>query len=96
VYKRQDFEIKNLKFKVVFANNEEIKDYSASVHLIENSYMQITLTNFNNSLGTGLTVPFEVGHLNGRKLFLQFIVYTLGETGTKMFAYTWLIQKERA
>ncbi len=88
------FEVKNLKIKIVFENNPDIKDYEAKISLPEDrSCMTLTLINFNNSLGTGLTKPVEIGTINGSRLFLQFIVYRLGESDSRMISYTWLIQK---
>lgn len=87
------FEIETLKILIKFNKKEETKDYSVNTALIENNTcLQLTLNNFDNSLGTGLTEPFEIGNLNGGKLYLLFIVYALGESGTRQFSYTWLIK----
>ena len=88
------FEIKNLKIKIVFETNDEVDEFNARKEVVDNTCLKLTLTNFNNSLGTGLTSPMEVGRINSKKLFLQYIVYSLGDHRTKMFAYTWLTKKE--
>lgn len=89
------FEIDELKVLIKFDKKENTKDYSVNLALIENNTcLQLTLYNFNNSLGTGLTEPFEIGNMKGGKLFLQFIVYTLGESGTRLFSYSWLIKND--
>lgn len=89
------FEIKNLKVRIKFANDLENANYDAKISLIENNTcLLLTLVNFNNSLGTGLTNPVEIGTINGSRLYLQFVVYRLGESDTRMFSYTWLTRKE--
>ena len=88
------FEVKNLKVKMVFMNDPDNKNYDAKISLPgDRSCMIFTLINFNNSLGIGLTKPVEIGTINGTRLFLQFIVYRLGESDSRMVSYTWLIQK---
>lgn len=89
------FEIKNLKVRIKFENNPEDTNYAANINLIEgNTCLQITLVNFNNPMGTGLTNPVEIGMINGSRLFFQFVVYRLGESDTRMVSYTWLTRKE--
>lgn len=88
------FEVKNLRVKIVFKNDPENKSYDAKISLPEDrSCLLFTLTNFNNSLGTGLTRPVEIGTINDTRLFLQFMVYRLGESDSRMISYTWLIRK---
>lgn len=88
------FEVKNLKVKMMFSSNPEKKGYDAQISLTEDrSCMLLKLINFNNSMGTGLTKPVEIGTTNGSRLFLQFIVYRLGDSDSRMISYTWLIQK---
>lgn len=88
------FEIKNLKIKIKFENDPEDSNYKANITLENNTCLLITLVNFNNPLGTGLTNPVEIGTINGSHLYLQFIVYRLGESDTRMLSYTWLTKKE--
>ena len=89
------FEIKNLKVRIKFVSDPENANYDAKISLIENNTcLLLTLVNFNNSLGTGLTNPVEIGTINGSRLYLQFVVYRLGESDTRMFSYTWLTRKE--
>lgn len=49
--------------------------------------------NFNSSIGLGNVAPLVIGTLNGRELFLNYIVYSLSKNG-KSFQYTWLLGKE--
>ncbi len=89
------FEIKNLKVRIKFENNPEDTGYTANKNLIEgHTCLQITLVNFNNPMGIGLTNPMEIGMINGSRLFFQFVVYRLGESDTRMVSYTWLTRKD--
>jgi hypothetical protein len=36
----------------------------------------------------------QIGIINNRKLFLNFIVYTLGDKTQKSFQYTWYLGEE--
>lgn len=89
------FEIKNLKIKIKFVSDSENANYDVKISLIDNNAcLLLTLVNFNNSLGTGLTNPVEIGTINGSRLYLQFVVYQLGESDTRMLSYTWLTKRE--
>ena len=93
--KSVEFEIKMLRVRIQFEKDTENKTHKVNSSIIDNgTCFQITLINFDNSLGTGLTVPIEIGTINGEKIYLQFIVYALTEAGTKMLSYTWLTKKE--
>ena len=88
------FEIKNLQVRLKFETDSQNSSYNANLSLIDNdSCLLVTLVNFNNSLGTGLTNPVEIGIINGSRLYLQFVVYRLGDSDTRLFSYTWLTQK---
>ena len=90
------FEIKNLRVRVDFKTDSTNSKYDAKISLIENENgpcLLLTLINFNNPLGTGLTTPVEIGTINGSHLFLSFIVYRLGESDIRLFSYTWLTKK---
>lgn len=88
-----EFKISTLFIKVKFFKDDENTGQSVTPSLLEGNCLQLTLTNFENSLGTGLTEPIEIGTINGKKLFFQFIVHSLADGETKMFSYTWLTKK---
>jgi hypothetical protein len=56
--------------------------------------VQITFTNYNNSMGIGNAVPIKVGKYNKRELFLNYRIYALEATAGKLVHYTWLLGKE--
>lgn len=49
--------------------------------------LEVVLTNFTNSLGSGTTESFNVGKLNDKPIWLDFIVYALAK-GTKNLVAT--------
>ncbi|KGM40553.1 hypothetical protein JY96_12280 [Aquabacterium sp. NJ1] len=57
----------------------------------EGSSLTLPLYNFNNSLGSGTTIPIEIGTLNQRKLFLSFMIYALTPQSSKVVHYTFMV-----
>lgn len=87
------FEFNGLKIQIAFETrpNEEPKVSSSAE---QGQCLNITLINFDNSLGIGLTSPVKIGYVNGKDLYLLFIVHSVGEKGAKMCSYTWLTKKK--
>ncbi len=50
--------------------------------------LELTLFNFNNSLGQGNTKPLEIAETDHKKIFLNFRVYSLDETSSKTLHFT--------
>ena len=65
----------DLQFEFDFVNNKEINNHNIELKIVEKKLVFI-LTNFNNSLGTGIVTPLEIGHHNGRRLYISFWVLT--------------------
>ena len=72
-----DNESINIEFKFHCDESNEIK---TSMHSPENGKVIFDLTNYTNSLGTGITKPVEIGALNDKKIFVIFYVYRLDKT----------------
>ncbi len=94
-----DFKIEGspvLTFRLIFVNDIESKEQSAKAMALqsEQGTIQITFTNYNNSLGVGNTSPIPTGHYQGRKLFLNYRIYSLANDGGKHVHYTWLLGEE--
>ena len=66
----------NIIFNFLYEKGDEIKTTKQSP---ENGKVVFNLTNYNNSLGTGVTVPIEIGLLNDKKIYIVFYVYRLGK-----------------
>lgn len=58
---------------------EKSKKVNTTMRSPENGKVIFDLTNYVNSLGTGITEPVEVGELNNKRIFIMFYVYRLGE-----------------
>lgn len=65
----------DLQFEFEFINNKDVNNHSIDSRVVEKKIIFL-LTNFNNSLGTGLIRPLEIGHHNGRRLYISFWVVT--------------------
>ena len=72
------------------SNNQRL-DYVANA---ENNTIEYKCLNFNNSLGTGTSKPVEIGAFNGKKLYIHFWIYAMGnDRDTRRLEYS--IWKER-
>jgi hypothetical protein len=84
-----EFQLGNLRviFAFVFDGGQpRLGPSSAS-----GSTLNLTLYNFNNSIGSGTTSPIEIGNLSGRKLWLSFNVYALSPESSKTVHYTFMV-----
>lgn len=54
----------------------------------EGKKLEIELENFNNDLGTGSTKPMKIGMFQEKTIFLNFRVYALGESKSKLIHFT--------
>lgn len=89
-----DFESIMFTFSFVCDENKEKSKLNAHVDENNKNHLHIELINFDNSLGRGLINPIEVGELEGKKLYIQFIVSNLETKSTRIFEYTWLTNKK--
>lgn len=84
------FEIKTIKVLISFKNDETREGVPIDIKSIEgNAGLEITLVNFSGP-STGFIRPLDIGFLEGERLYLQLMVQTLGNTGTRELSYTWL------
>jgi hypothetical protein len=65
----------SLVFKFITTEDKNIR----MEHTISNDSLIVLLYNFDNSLGTGNTIPINIGVLNNRKFYINFRVYALSE-----------------
>lgn len=84
----------NMKITISFVDIDSEKGHRIETNPINNHELEFKLINFNNSLGTGTTEPLPIGTLNKRRLYLNFIVYSLGKDTQKDFHYTWYLGEE--
>ncbi|HCG8549714.1 TPA: hypothetical protein N2898_004599 [Vibrio parahaemolyticus] len=75
--KSVSLKVEDLSIKFLFENDGSGSRYTGRA--IGNTELELTLWNFNNSLGEGKLDPIPIGQLEGKKLFLSFYVNTLSE-----------------
>lgn len=66
----------NIVFNFHYEDGDEIKTTMQSP---ENGKVVFDLTNYTNSLGTGMTKPVIIGALNDKNIYMIFYVYRLGK-----------------
>jgi len=84
-----EFQLAHLRFVFSFVSDSgqtRIDPGAAS-----GTTLNLTLYNFNNSIGSGTTSPVEIGTLNGRKLWLSFMVYAISAESSKTVHYTFML-----
>src|SRR5574340_1462975 len=84
-----EFQLAHLRIVFVFVSDGTSTRMEAKSD--ETSTLNLTLFNFNNSIGSGTTSPVEIGTFSGRKLLLAFMVYALGDATSKTVHYTFML-----
>jgi hypothetical protein len=74
-------------------DKDDSKEQKAKAENFGSRGVKLTFTNYDNSLGTGNIIPLPIGTLEGRKLFINYRIYSL-EKGGKHMHYTWLLAKK--
>ena len=69
-----------------FEDNSD-SSYGIKSNVIGNE-ITITCTNFNSPLGTGTTVPVDIATFQGKKIYIVFWIYSLGEKAPRKIDYT--------
>lgn len=88
------FTIEDLKYELEFKDNTETTEPMISSNvIIDGKGLEIFFENFNNSLGAGNVEPIELGKVGDRKILLIYRVYALTASKSKIFHYTWLLEK---
>lgn len=87
------FNMSGLAVSFVFCSKEDSSDPSIeSQASSDNKKLEIKLLNFDSNIGVGSNRPIEIGILAGRKLFVLFHVKQLGNTGVRVFNYTFFLE----
>lgn len=75
-------------FSLIFKfedNDDSNYDIKSTVSGTE---ITIVCTNFKSALGTGTTTPIELATFQGKKIYIVFWIYGLGEKAPKKMDYT--------
>lgn len=84
-----EFQLAHLRVVISFVSDGTATRLGAAS--ASGSTLNLTLYNFNNSIGAGTTSPMEIGNLSGRKLWLSFMVYALSPESSKTVHYTFMV-----
>lgn len=70
-----------LSFVFDFVQDEDKLEGKTSMEwaIVDSKTLRVTLQNWNNSLGTTLPKPVEIGTYNNRRLFVLFVVRKVGK-----------------
>lgn len=86
----------DLKIIMVFKADKDVKGQKMDYNVINNKELEIILTNFTNTLGTGNALPLPIAKINNRQVYVNFVVYALDEKSNKTIHYTWYLREEVA
>ena len=90
------FHITDLIFELRFRINKDHTEQKILSEIPPNQKrLVITFENFNNSLGIGNVDPLNVGTVNDRLLYLNYIIYSLADNAGKLLHYTWLLENKK-
>jgi hypothetical protein len=90
------FKFEDLTFTIIFLSSSKVKGEDIHSVQISNHELHLHLINFDNSFGTGTIEPLQLGFINDKLLFLNFIVTSLENCSQKSFQYTWYIDGEES
>ena len=76
-----------LKFENTGENQHELKQS------VSGNTITLTCVNFDNPLGTGTTKPIELATFNGKKIYVNFWVYALGERSLRKIVYSFYSER---
>lgn len=84
----------DLKIAMRFKNDKSVSEQKMDFVEVNSTSLEIILTNFNNPLGTGNAAPLALAKINGKRVYLNFIVHALDETANKSIHYTWYLRED--
>lgn len=90
-FDRENFEIELKGLRFVFEFRTDSSGQRIEQEVISPTGLKLMIYNFNNTLGTGLTSPLELGTLSNRKLYLAFLVGALSESSIRTVTYTFFL-----
>lgn len=76
-----------LKFESTDDGKQDLKNS------IDGNTITLSCINFNNSLGTGTNRPIELAKFNGKRVYVNFWVYALGNNALRKVSYTFYSER---
>jgi hypothetical protein len=84
----------NMEMEFEFVDDKSTREFKAESKAEKNRLVWI-LTNYNNSLGTGVLSPIEIGNIRKRRLFVSFFIWTPDASrGFRLVNYVVYLKKE--
>lgn len=85
-------QIENLIFYFIFSTDKSNKNTLSNIEVIDNNSLLIKLINFNNSMGAGTLIPWHVGYLYNRNLYLTYWIWSVDvKTGKKVINWSFML-----
>ncbi|MCL2149744.1 MAG: hypothetical protein FWH51_02265 [Dehalococcoidia bacterium] len=78
----------NINIIFDFKSDEQNRETYVDSSIAEPSTLRLTLYNFDDSFGAGTNKPMKIGKYEGRRLYLQLLVYSLKGSADKTLHYT--------
>jgi hypothetical protein len=90
------FELFGLEYEIMFIKDDENPAATYTRNNTDETKQKqiITIKNFNDKTGNGVTKPIFVGYTPNDKIYLSFIVYSLSSGSGKLFCYTWFLKSK--
>jgi hypothetical protein len=83
----------SLRFIMNFVDDRSDGKSQAKFNAIDAKTMEILFVNFARDLGTGNTNLLHIGHINGRKLYFNYRIYSIKSISNTLH-YTFYLGKE--
>ncbi len=79
----------NFKFDLILKFEKDDKNIKYDVKkAVNGNVITLTCINFDYDLGIGTNFPIELATVNGKKVYINFWVYALGEDSLRKITYT--------
>jgi hypothetical protein len=87
-----EIELPDVNFKLVleFYDEEGKLDVRSEGSMVDEHTAKLKLFNFKNPLGTGNTVPIQIGSIGDKKFYVALMIYSVSKTN-KTIHYTFYL-----
>ncbi|MCZ7399674.1 MAG: hypothetical protein O8C62_08375 [Candidatus Methanoperedens sp.] len=76
-----------LKIIFEFKDEEGKDDLRVEANTSDAQNLKVTFFNFKNPMGSGSVKPIPIGSLDGRRIYIQYIIYALTYSKDKMLHF---------
>ena len=87
-----EFKVQDLSLIFEFRTDKELSpSQDIQQEIVSEKTLKLTLINFDNPIGTGVSTPIQVGTMNERKYFIAFSAFALGDSDSRRLEYTFML-----